>query len=118
MDATFLIIFRLTENARKNNDLLAWASLMKRLLEYGLLQGLLKENGGEAETEEDVLLRADAAAGLLRDYRDEEVGSVLNMTPEERQKLLARTDGLAKEVIAALDVIFSDELSQKKQLLS
>ncbi len=111
MDTTFTTLLRMMEKSRKDGDLGGQIFLMEKLLRYGIAHGLLLENGPKdaaQETEESVLLRAGASAALLRDFRDEEVGSVLDMTTEERQELIKHTDELAKEVGPVLKALVED----------
>lgn len=123
MDTTFLTLFRLMEKTRKAHDFNGEMYLSVELLRYGIKSGLLKNKQdiaeGEEESEESVLLRADASASLLRDFRDEEVGSVLKMTHKERVTLIKRTDELADEVGPVLDALANDSplTIPKKQLL-
>lgn len=123
MDTTFLTLFRLKEKARKAHDHDGEIYLLRELLTYGIKSGLLKNEKdiaeGAEESEESILQRADASASLLRDFRDEEVGSVLKMTHEERVALIKRTDGLAEEVMPTLEALANDSplLIPKKQLL-
>jgi len=75
-------------------------------------QRLIKKNPDEQGelTEEDIALRAYSSAELLRTYRGEEIGFVLDMTREQQLDLITRSGPVANEVAQALNELLGDDL--------